>query len=447
MDQKKENSVPRVRRKNLLLFLLIAAVAVGFYFGGQWLIFRWHYVSTDDAQVKGNLVSLSAKVSGRITQLLAEEGDAVVPGQVIVQLEKEDYATAQAQAGANLEMAKFDLAKAITQLSLTRERVIQGIGTAEASGREAEEGFKFAEDDAALQTDRVNKEIDRARANLEATRAKVLEAKATMENAKKEFDRNEDLFRQNYVAENFRDAAETSWQVALSKYQVALENERESLSQLELAEANTRSIILKKQSIFISKQVLERAKINLALAQEEKKQIALQEKNIELLKAKVQEAEAALRLAEIRFQETTIYCPIRGVVSKRLADQGQMVQPGQPILMVNNPGEKWVVANVEETHVRRVEKGAKAKIEVDAFPNRIFEGRVEFIGAAALSEFALLPADNPSGNFIKIIHRLPVRISVQDTQNLLKPGMMVVVAIEAGREKERSQESRIGGVK
>mgnify|MGYP002067821351 CR=1 FL=1 len=101
MDQKKENSAPRVRRRNLLLLLLIAAVAVGFYFGGQWLIFRWHHVSTDDAQVKGNLVSLSAKVSGRITQLLAEEGDTVAPGQVIVQLEKEDYATAQAQAGAN----------------------------------------------------------------------------------------------------------------------------------------------------------------------------------------------------------------------------------------------------------------------------------------------------------------------------------------------------------
>ena len=431
MDEKKENLPPRIRKRTFLLLLVVAFVGVGIYFGVQWLIFRWHYVSTDDAQVKGNLISISAKVSGRITQLLVEEGDAVVPGQVIVQLEKEDYAAAQAQARANLEMAKQDLAKAITQLSLTGERVSQGIGTAEASVRETVESLKFAEDDAALQTDRVNKEIERARANLQATRAKVLEAKATMANAKKEFDRSQELFRQNYVAENSRDAAETAWQVAQSKYQVALENERESFSQLELAEANRRSIVLKKQSILISEQVLERAKINLALAQEEKQQISLQEKNIELLKAKVQEAEAAFRLAEIRFQETTIYSPIRGVISKRLADQGQMVQPGQPILMVNDPEDKWVVANVEETHVRRVRQAAEVKVEVDAFPNRTFEGRVEFIGAAALSEFALLPADNPSGNFIKITHRLPVRISVKDPQNLLKPGMMVVVEIKA----------------
>jgi multidrug resistance efflux pump len=431
MDQKKENLAPRIRKRTFLLLLVVAFVGVGIYFGVQWLIFRWHYVSIDDAQVKGNLISLSAKVSGRITQLLVEEGDAVQRGQVLFELEKEDYAAARDQARATLETAKHELAKAITQLSLTKERVLQGIGVAQASWREAGEGLKFAEDDAVLTADRVDKEIDRARASLQAVRARVLEAKATLDNAQKEFARNQELFRQKYIAESARDAAETAWQVAETKYQAAIENERESLSQLALAEANQRSVTLKQSQTRISEQILQRSRLNLALAEEEKMQITLQEKNIELLKAKVQEAEAAFQLAEIRFQETTIASPLRGVISKRLADQGQMVQPGQPILMVNDPEDKWVVANVEETHVRRVRQAAEVKVEVDAFPNRTFEGRVEFIGAAALSEFALLPADNPSGNFIKITHRLPVRISVKDPQNLLKPGMMVVVEIKA----------------
>jgi len=404
---------------------------IGLYFGLQWVLFRWHYVSTDDAQVKGNLVNLSAKVSGRIVQLRSEEGDRVQAGQVLVEIDPKDYLAAQAQAQANLEMARHDLARAVTQLSLTRERVIQGIGTAEASLRESGESLKFAQDDATLQTDRVNKDIDRARANLQAAKAKVLEAKATLENAKKEFDRNHELFRSNYVAETARDSAETAWQVAQSKYDVALENERDAVSQLEMAEANQRSIALKKQSIRISEQVLERAKINLALSQEEKKQISLQEKSIELLKAKVQETEATLQLAEIHLQETKVLSPISGVISKRLVDQGQVVQVGQPLLIVNNPTEKWVVANVEETKVRRVHQGAKALVEVDAFPGRDFEGRVEFIGSAASSEFALLPSENPSGNFIKVTHRIPVRVSVQDPKNMLKPGMMVVVSIEA----------------
>ena len=430
METKKENSPNKPGRKLLFLLLAIALLGAGIYFGLQWLIFRWHFVSTDDAQVKGNLINLSAKVPGRIIKLLADEGDSVQAGQVLVELEKKDYAAAQAQALAALEAAKQELARAITQLSLTKERVLQGIGVAQASWREAGEGLKFAEDDAVLTADRVDKEIDRARASLQAVRARVLEAKATLDNAQKEFARNQELFRQKYIAESARDAAETAWQVAETKYQAAIENERESLSQLALAEANQRSVTLKQSQTRISEQILQRSRLNLALAEEEKMQITLQEKNMELLQAKVREVEAAYQQAEIRLQETTIVSPIRGVISKRLADQGQMVQPGQPLLVVNNPEEKWVVANVEETKVRRVHKGAKAKVEADAFPGRTFDGLVEFIGAAALSEFALLPAENPSGNFIKVTHRLPVRIFVNDPQNLLKPGMMVLAAIE-----------------
>ncbi|MBI5966588.1 MAG: biotin/lipoyl-binding protein, partial [Deltaproteobacteria bacterium] len=145
MNQNKENRSDKTRKKTILLFLAIALLGVGIYFGLQWLIFRWHYVSTDDAQVKGNLISLSAKVSGRILQLLVEEGNSVQPGQILVELEKKDYDAARAQARANLEMAMQELSKAITQLSLTKERVIQGIGTAEASVQEARESLKFAQ--------------------------------------------------------------------------------------------------------------------------------------------------------------------------------------------------------------------------------------------------------------------------------------------------------------
>jgi membrane fusion protein (multidrug efflux system) len=431
MEPQSEKPTSKPSRKRLLILVGMVGLGVGLYFGLQWILFRWTFVSTDDAQVKGNLVNLSAKVSGRIVQLRVEEGDSVQAGQVLVEIDPKDYQAAQAQARANLEMARQDLAKAVTQLSLTKERVMQGIATAQASFREARENLKYAQDDAALQTDRVNKEIERAQANLQAAKAKVLEAKATLVNAKKEFNRNHELFRQNYVAENLRDAAETAWQVSQSKYQVALENEREAVSQLELAEANQRSIALKEQSIRISEQVLEKARINLALAQEEKKQISLQETSIEVLEAKVQEAGAALQMAEIRLQETKILSPISGVVSRRLADQGQVVQVGQPLLIVNDPAEKWVVANVEETKIRRVRQGAGVKVEVDAFPGRDFEGQVEFIGSATSSEFALLPSENPSGNFIKVTHRIPVRVSVKDPKNILKPGMMVVVAIEA----------------
>ncbi len=430
MNGTKENGVSP-RRKFILLLLVIAGGAIGIYFGAEWVIFRWRYVSTDDAQVKGNLINLSAKVPGKIARLLAEEGDFVQAGQILVEIERHDYGAAQAQAKAAWEAARQELAKAAIQLALTKERVGQGLGSAQASYHEAEEGLKFSRHDALLQKDKVTKEIDRAQASLRAARAKAAEARATVENTRKEFERNRELFRRQYVAENVRDTAETAWQVAESKYLACLENEREAFSQLELAKANERSIALKEQSIRIAEQVLRRAGHNLTLAEEEKRQIRQQEENIELLKAKIREAGAAYRLAEIRYQETTIKSPVAGRISKRLADQGQMVQPGQTILVVNDPADKWVVANVEETKVRRVQKEAVSRIEADAYPGRTFAGRVESVGSAASSEFALLPAENPSGNFIKITHRLPVRILVKDPGNLLKPGMMVVVAIEA----------------
>lgn len=427
-----EEKVPAPSRKKFFLIwtgIILGGIAL--YFLGEWLLFRWRYVSTDDAQVKGNLISLSAKVTGRIIKLLVDEGDLLKAGQVLIELDPKDFMAALALAQANLEMARHDLAKAITQLALTKKRVYQGIEIAEVALREAQENLKLTEEDAVLQTERVEKEIIRAQANLKAARARVLEAQATLENSRKEFERLAELFRQNYVAENSRDAAETAWQVAESRYKLALENEKEALAQLELAEANRRSIELKKQNIRLAEQAFQKAKINLELAYAEKKQISLQEKQIELLKAKEREAEAARRLAEINLKETKVISPISGTVSKRFVDRGQIVQPGQPLLVVNDPHEKWVVANVEETKIRRVHQGAKVRVEVDAFPGKEFSGRVEFIGSAALSEFSLLPAENPSGNFVKITHRLPVRIAIQDPENMLKPGMMVVVAIEA----------------
>jgi membrane fusion protein (multidrug efflux system) len=430
MEEKPNPPAKKAKNKGLILLLALALLG-GAAAGGAWLWHRWQYVSTDDAQVKGNLVTLSAKVPGRIVKLFVDEGAAVKQDQVLFELEKDDYQTALAQAAAGLEKARQELAQAAATLSLTRERVAQGVGTAEASLKEAGEGLRFSEEDALLQTDRVRKEIEQAEANGQAARARVLEAKANLENARKEYERAEELFRRQFVAETQKDAAETAWQVAQSKYQVALETEREARAQLALARANERSIVLKQQAVRISEQVLKKAQLGLSLARQERKQIEIQEKSIDLLKAKVREAEATFKLAEIRLQETAVASPISGVVSKRFAEQGQLVQQGQPVFTVNNPAEKWVVANVEETKIRRVRTGARANVEADAYPNRVFEGKVEFVGSAAISEFALLPADNPSGNFIKITHRLPVRISVSDAENRLRPGMMVVVDIEA----------------
>jgi len=138
-----------------------------------------------------------------------------------------------------------------------------------------------------------------------------------------------------------------------------------------------------------------------------------------------------VKAARVRLAETTIFSPIEGVISKRIVNSGEMVQPGQPIVFVNDPRQCWITANIEETQIRKIQVGAPVLVKVDAYPGKTLEGKVIAIGSATSSEFSLLPADNPAGNFIKVTRRIPVRISVTSNPDTLRPGMMVQVAIQA----------------
>ena len=149
-----------------------------------------------------------------------------------------------------------------------------------------------------------------------------------------------------------------------------------------------------------------------------------------VLEARAKEVEQLVNLAQIDLQETFIKSPIKGILSKKISNPGEVVQPGQPIVFVNDPEDIWVEANIEETKIRKVEKGAPVIVKVDAYPGRKFNGKVTIIGSATTSQFSLIPSANPSGQFVKVTQRIPVRISVDDSDNLLKPGMMVTVAIK-----------------
>jgi membrane fusion protein (multidrug efflux system) len=163
----------------------------------------------------------------------------------------------------------------------------------------------------------------------------------------------------------------------------------------------------------------------------------LKRERVKLLEAKLMEEEAKVATAQLRLENTVIRSPINGVVSRKRVELGEMVQRGQPILVVNDPSDVWVLTNVKETYIRDVHVGSPVDVWVDAYPNRLFHGTVESIGAAAISEFALFP---PTGNFTKVEQRIPVRVNVESADGLLKPGMMVIVGIEIPRGgKERRE--------
>ncbi len=253
-------------------------------------------------------------------------------------------------------------------------------------------------------------QVEQAEANLAAAQAKlasleagnrpqqvaqaessVAQAEASLENARRDYERTATLYEDGALSAQQRDAALTALKVAQAQYDAA----RQGLS---LAAEG-------------------------AAAQD-----------VDFARAQVDQAAAALKSAQLQLANSTITAPAAGVVAKRPVDPGEMVSVGQTVYSITNPADSWVEANIEETDIGRVKDGDSVQFTVDAYPRQNFAGEVSEVGAATGSQFALLPADNATGNYTKVTQRIPVKIKIVDSgQAVLKPGMSAVVAIRTGR--------------
>ncbi len=253
-------------------------------------------------------------------------------------------------------------------------------------------------------------QVEQARANLAAAQAKlaslqagnrpqqvaqaassVEQAAANLDKARKDFERVDTLYQDGALPAQQRDAAQTALTVARAQYDAA----RQGYS-LAAEGASTQ--------------------------------------DVDYAQAQVAQAAAALKSAQLQLDNSAITAPVAGIVAKLPVDKGETVSVGQTIFSLTDPAASWVEANIEETDVGRVKDGDSVDFTVDAYPRQKFKGQVVDVGAATGSQFALLPADNASGNFTKITQRIPVKIQIVDSgQAVLKPGMSAVVAIRTGR--------------
>jgi multidrug resistance efflux pump len=253
-------------------------------------------------------------------------------------------------------------------------------------------------------------QVEQARANLAAAQAKlaslqagnrpqqvaqaesaVAQAAASLENARKDYERIATLYEDGALSAQQRDAARTALRVAQAQYDAAAQG--------------------------------------FSLAQE-----GAAAQDIDYARATVDQAAAALKNAQLQLENSAIVAPVAGVVAQAPANLGEMVSVGQTVASITDPAASWVEANVEETDIGRVREGQSVAFTVDAYPRRKFQGEVIDVGAATGSQFALLPADNATGNFTKVTQRITVKIKVVDGgQAVLKPGMSAVVAIRTGR--------------
>ncbi len=393
----------RARWWILLLAAILAVAGVAYW------LHTANRESTDDAQVDGHLHPIGSRVSGTILRLLVQDNQLVEAGTVLVQLDPKDFQVAVDQARASMAEAEANMRETQGLVPITSTTTGSQLTSAEASVREVEAGVH-----AALKT------VEVARARLITAQARVREVRANAENAARDLERMKVLIAKEEISQQQFDAVSAAAegsraQVESTESQVKEAEEGVRLAESQLGQQQAR---------------LERAHAEVASARTAPQQVGVTRIRAESSSAKFQQKKAALEQAELNLQYTTVRAPIRGIVSQRGVEVGQIVQIGQPLLAIVplDPDQIWVTANFKETQLINMRPGQKAIISVDAYGGREYEAHVDSIASTTGARASLLPPENATGNYVKVVQRIPVRIVLekdQDPQHLLRPGMSV----------------------
>jgi membrane fusion protein, multidrug efflux system len=422
-----------VPRRPLIIAGAIVALAGLAWAFSAWLHYRSH-VSTDDAYVEGPVATVSAKASGHIVELLTDDNKPVKKGDLLMRIDDRDYRARLEQAKAAVGIAESRLRAATARIGLTRDAATGQMAQAQASTMSANSAQQAARDALASSQSIVASR----RANLGAAQAELERAKAALDRARQDLARVAMLMKQDLVAKREHDQALTDERGADAAMRGA--EQRVIQAQRDLASAESdlkiRDTGYEPQQIGVvmaeARVADARAKrINAEAAQQE---VRVREAERELAAAQLREAQADLAVAELNVEHTHVRAPIDGMVAKRTVEIGQIVQMGQPLLAVVPLQDVWVQANFKETQLAGVKAGMPVTISVDGVPGRTFNGTVDSIAAGTGARFSLLPPENATGNWVKVVQRVPVKIRLDPKEvgnpHTLRAGMSAYVSIK-----------------
>lgn len=356
---------PKRRIRPIFVIAILALIAGG-YFGVAEVHKRLAFVFEEDARIHADLVTVSSRVAGWITEMPAAEGEQVEEGTILVQIDDRE-----------------------SQILLSELEAQAAAAMAERTRLGSERNLIASQIDSRLQSER---------ARVAAAEVVVSSLRPQLELAERELNRAKKLFADKVASRRQLDQAEQQHQQIDREYRIAVAE-------------------------------LQSAKSRIAEVEADRARLDVLDGDVLVLEQREAEIRARIERQRLDIADRTIKSPVNGVIDKTFVDPGEYVTPGQRLLLTHNPDKVWVEANVKETVVRKLAVGQPVDIHVDAYPDDTFTGKVDNIGSAATSQFALLPTPNPSGNFTKITQRLPIRIAIDSTDPRLRPGMMVVVKI------------------
>ena len=392
---------PRIQ-KMLLAGGIIALTVIAALF----LYYR-NRESTDDAQVDGHITPIAAKISGRVAEVLVTDNEPVKAGQILLKIDPRDYQAAVDQAQGALDVAESDAQSAGADVPRTKEDVAGGNSSADAQLLGAQADLERAETmyDMARTAD-----LAYAQANIDKSRANAEFAKADLARYKPLLDKGEISKQQFDSAQANADATSSALRADQDKLTQARRNLEAAKAQVDVAKAR-----------------VAQARAGVVSAQAGSHQVTMRSADARSKLAKVEQAQAMLEAAKLNLSYAEVVAPIDGVATHKQVETGQVVQLGQGLLVVVPLQDVWVTANFKETQLRDMKAGQKAEVKVDTY-GRTFSGHVDSIAGATGSVLSLLPPENATGNYVKVVQRIPVKIvldPIPQDQAVLRPGMNV----------------------
>ena len=393
---------PKTQRLLVAGGAILLAVFVGIF-----LYYR-NRESTDDAQVDGHITQISSKVYGKVGAVLVDDNQQVKAGDVLVKLDPRDLQAAVDEAKAQLALAETEAQSAGVEVPRTQLNVQSGTSSADA---------QFAGSQADLMRAQTTYEQSRT-SDLAFAQANVEKSKANAQLAQADLERYTPLMQKGEISKQQFDAAKANADASAS----ALKADQEKLAQAQ------QSVEIAKAQLDAAKARVQQAQAGVVSAKADTKQVVMREADARGKIAKVEQARASLEAAQLNLEYTTVVAPVDGVVTHKQVEVGQIVQQGQGLMVVVPLQNVWVTANFKETQLRSMKPGQKAEVKVDTY-GKTFSGHVDSIAGATGAVLSLLPPENATGNYVKVVQRVPVKIvldPIPQNKAILRPGMNVV---------------------
>ncbi len=379
----------RARKKRALAVFLVATLLI-VAAGGVYWWYRQTHIWTDDAFVEGNIHPVSARIPGKVAEILVDDNQRVRKGQPLLRIDREPFAVRVAAAGSSVSAATAT------------------VDAARSDIRAARAAIRAARQDVAA----ARVALDQARLAVKAAHSRVALAEAQLAQAKRDAQRAVTLYAQESISRERYEKMLTERDVSLARRNLA----RDELRLAEAAIPSQEAMISQKEAgLTVQKAMLAQRKAK--LGQQD---------------AVVRQRKSTLAEAELHQGYTDVDAPADGYVTRKTVEVGQIVSPGQPLLAVTDLSVVWVIANYKETEIEKIRPGDPVEIEVDTYPGKTFHGKVNSIMAGTGSAFSLFPPENATGNYVKVVQRIPVKIVLdrgEDPGHLLRVGMSVVPTV------------------